>query len=284
MNETRAGSIRSMTVKRKIDTGYVVGDEETEALLHVNETEQELAEGETVDVFLYTDKKEQLTATTKVPAVTRDTYGWSEVVEVIPNLGAFVDIGTTKDMLISKDDLPLFERAWPQPGDRLYVTLGLDRRNRLLALPATESVIQHLIDVAPEELLNDNVSGYVYHTSREGAAIITDDHYRGFIHHTERKEEPRVGEHVTGRVIEVKADGTINVSLRPLKQHSMGEDAEQILAHLEAYDGKIPLSDKSDPDEIRSTFNISKAAFKRALGKLMKEGQIEQREGWTYLK
>jgi len=113
--------------------------------------------------------------------------------------------------------------------------------------------------------------------------MITEEDYRGFIHHTERKQEPRLGQLIQGRVIEVKEDGTLNVSLRPLKQHSMGEDADAILELLEESDGMIPFSDKSDPEDIRGTFNISKAAFKRALGMLMKENKIEQRDGNTYL-
>ncbi|OZU88171.1 hypothetical protein CIL03_13700 [Virgibacillus indicus] len=278
------GTIQTMTVLRKIDTGYVLQKDELEALLHHNETDKEIEAEEKIDVFLYTDKKGNLTATAQLPSVVMDEYSWAEAVEVIPNLGVFVNIGTTKEMLISKDDLPLFETVWPAVGDKLYVTLGKDQKGRLLAIPATEGVLAREVELAPDELLNQKVTGRVYHTDKEGAAIITEENYRGFIHHTERKEEPRLGELVEGRVIEVKADGTLNVSLRPLKQHSMGEDAEAILTHLEQNDGVIPFGDKSDPEDIRGTFHISKAAFKRALGKLMKEGKIEQRDGSTYLK
>ncbi|MBS3681631.1 hypothetical protein KGF86_15665 [Ornithinibacillus massiliensis] len=278
------GTIQTMTVDRKIDSGYVLKKDMTEALLHHNETESVLEVEQDVDVFLYQDKKGNLTATTKLPEVVMDQYGWAKVVSVLPNLGVFVDIGTTKEFLVSIDDLPLFENVWPKEEDMLFVTLGKDRKGRLLAIPATEGVMQREFEHAPESLLNQKVTGRVYHTSREGTTILTNEHYRGFIHHTERKTEPRLGELVEGRVIEVRFDGTLNVSLRPLKQHGMIDDADLILTHLEEHDGVIPFSDKSDPEDIRGTFNISKAAFKRALGKLMKEGKIEQRDGKTYLK
>lgn len=284
MNTLRIGTVQTMNVLRKIETGYVLAKDGEEALLHHNETDHELEENQDVEVFLYNDKKGNIAATTTIPTVQMDAYDWSEVVEVIPKLGAFVNIGIGKEMLVSVDDLPLFEDVWPKVGDRLFVTLGKDQRGRLLALPATEGVIAREVELAPDELLNQPISGTVYHTSREGSAILTEDNYRGFIHHTERKTEPRLGELVHGRVIEVKFDGTLNISLRPLKQHSMGDDADAILEHLEGHEGIIPFSDKSDPDDIRGTFNISKAAFKRALGKLMKEGKIEQRDGNTYLK
>ncbi|MFD1039780.1 S1 RNA-binding domain-containing protein [Virgibacillus byunsanensis] len=280
MSTHKVGTIQTLEVLRKMDTGYVL---ENDVLLHHNETDTELESGQSVDVFLYQDKKGQLVATTQLPTIQMDTYGWAEVVEVIPGLGAFVNIGIIKEILVSTDELPLFEDVWPEVGDKLYVTLGKDQKGRLLALPATEGVFERELESAPDDLLNQPISGRVYRTSREGSAITTEEGYRGFIHHTERKVEPRLGELVNGRVIEVKHDGTLNVSLRPLKQHSMGEDADAILAKLEENDGFIPFTDKSDPEDIRGTFNISKAAFKRALGKLMKERKIEQRDGKTHL-
>lgn len=69
-----------------------------------------------------------------LPEVVMDQYGWAKVVSVLPNLGVFVDIGTTKEFLVSKDDLPLFENVWPKEEDMLFVTLGKDRKGRLLVI------------------------------------------------------------------------------------------------------------------------------------------------------
>ncbi|GAB3794577.1 CvfB family protein [Virgibacillus kimchii] len=277
------GTIQTIKVDSKINTGYMLKHAGSEILLHHGETDTELEPGAMVEVFLYSDKKGRWIATLNLPAIQKGTYDWVEVREMIPNLGVFVDIGTNKEMLVSKDDLPLFESVWPAAGDKLYVTLGEDRKGRLLAIPGNEDVLIDEMEAAPESLYQQQITGRVYHTSREGSAIFTEGNHRGFIHHTERKKEPRLGELVHGRVIEVKEDGSINVSLRPLKQHSMGDDAEAILEHLEDHGGVIPFSDKSDPEDIRATFHISKAAFKRALGKLMKEGKIEQHNGKTYI-
>ncbi|MFD2750447.1 S1 RNA-binding domain-containing protein [Virgibacillus siamensis] len=272
--------IQTLEVIRKIDTGYVL---EGNILLHHNEIDNQLEPGQHIEIFLYTDKKGQTVATGKIPFISRDTYGWADVVEKMPGLGVFVDIGTTKEILVSMDDLPLFEKVWPDEKDKLFVTLGKDRKGRLLAIPAAESAFDHLWETAPGAILNKTISGRVYRTSKEGAAVITANNYRGFIHHTERKTEPRLGELVKGRVIDVKEDGSINISLRPIKKESRIEDADNILMHLEQNGGIMPFSDKSDPEDIRGTFNISKAAFKRALGKLMKEQKVEQRNGNTFL-
>ncbi|MBB6452397.1 hypothetical protein HNQ94_000842 [Salirhabdus euzebyi] len=278
------GTVQILTVARKIDTGYVLSDGANEYLLHITEATGELEEGQNVDVFLYQDKKGQIVATMTIPDIRFEEYGWAEVVEVVRNLGVFVNIGIQKEILVSKDDLPLLEDVWPDVEDELFVKLGTDKRGRLLAIPATESVFEETWEHAPESVLNTPMSGRVYRANKEGTTIITEEGYRGFIHHTERKREPRLGEWVKGRVIDVKSDGTLNLSLRPLKQEGMLEDADVILAYIEEEGGVIPFSDKTDPEDILGTFNISKAAFKRALGKLMKEKKIEQRDGKTYLK
>lgn len=283
MNDSIIGTNQQMTVTRFNDTGYILETNGIEAHLHQDDVDYELNIDDKIEVFVYEDKRGKLVTTTQTPKVTTNFYDWVQVVEAIPNLGVFVDIGSTKDMLVSKDDLPVFDNVWPKEADRLYVKLGQDRKGRLLAKPATEGVIEDMREWAPDSMLNKNVTGYVYVTDREGTAIVTDEDYRGFIHHTERKEEPRLGERVEGRVIAVKEDGTLNISLRPLKQYSQIEDAERIYEHLQMNDGSMPFTDKSDPEDIRATFQISKAAFKRALGKLMKDGKITQENGMTYL-
>lgn len=206
-----------------------------------------------------------------------------EVVEVVKNLGVFVDIGIEKEILVSKDKLPLLEGVWPNIGDELFVTLTTDHRGRLLAEPITEEVVERERVFADNIQINSPVRGRVYRSTKVGSFIITEEGYRGFIHYSERKREPRLGEWVEGRVIAVKYDGTLNISLRPLKQFSMKDDSESILQFLQQHHGVMPYTDKSDPDEIRREFRISKAAFKRALGMLLKEKRIEQRDGKTYL-
>lgn len=277
------GTVQTATVLRKIETGYVLKKETNEVLLHHNETDTELEVEQEVDVFLYNDKNNQVVATTKIPHVQMDTYGWAEVVNVVPKLGAFVDISIAKDILVSVDDLPIYTDVWPQIGDQLYVTLGIDQEERLLALPATEGVFFDMREIAPLELLNADFSGRVYYTSREGAAVFSDAGYRGFIHHTEREDEPRLGEIINGRVIDVKEDGTVNVSLLPRKEERMDRDGQIILDHLNTNEGMIPFGNKSDPEAIRDTFGFSKSAFKRALGRLMKEGKVKPEDDKTYL-
>ena len=94
---------------------------------------------------------------------------------------------------------------------------------------------------------------------------------------------PRVGEEVTVRVTYVRTDGRLNGSLREPKEKALVTDAERILSYLEEHKGRMPYSDKTTPEIVKAKFRISKAAFKRALGHLLKAGRIEEKDGWTLL-
>ncbi len=280
MAKYRSGDRVSLTIQQETEEGYVLSNGSNQVMLKTN---QQLKLGDQVEVFLYHDQKNQLIATDQIPTVSFSAFDWAEVVRVHTTLGVFVDIGSNIEVLVSTDDLPQHMTAWPIVGDQLYVTLKRDKKDRLLAQPVKESDFEDNWDRAPESLFNQDIKGRVFRSGKEGAVIISEDGYRGFIHYTERKKEPRVGEWVEGRVIEVKQDGTLNVSLLPRKQEARLNDADMILTYLKENNGEMLLNNQSDPEEIQKVFGISKSAFKRAIGKLYKDRLIKQAEGKTYL-
>ncbi|MFF2289851.1 CvfB family protein [Peribacillus butanolivorans] len=285
MQKIQAGLAVELEVERKADFGWFLTDGSEDVLLHHNEMneETELEIGDEVTVFIYHDKQARLTATMKIPEIQIDQYGWAEVVNVKKKLGVFVNIGLSKDILVSLDDLPNIDHLWPEVGDRLYVSLKTDRNERLFGKLATEDVIQEIAVKAPlKGVRNTTVKGNVYRLLMVGSFFVSQEGYRCFIHESERKQEPRLGELVEGRVIDSKEDGTLNVSLFPFKQDLMGEDADVIFNYLMNRGGAMPYGDKTPPDDIQFHFGLSKGAFKRALGKLMKEEKIYQEDGWTY--
>ncbi len=281
--EINPGLIQTLTVSRKVDFGYyLIDQEENEVLLPNGEVINEIRIDDQIEVFVYHDHEGRIISTMKTPKVVLDTYEWLEVVGVNKGLGVFIDIGITKDMLLSKDDLPLFEELWPVEGDKLYCSLKLDRNMRLFARLATEPVMWEMGVEATREVFNKNIVGIIYKTVKVGSYIFTEDKLVGFIHESQRKVEPRLGQVVEGRVVDVKEDGSVNVSLLPRGHEGMEGDSLIIYEYMEGRGGAMPFSDKSTPEEILNTFNLSKGAFKRALGKLMKEGKVYQEEGWTY--
>ncbi|MCY9014278.1 S1 RNA-binding domain-containing protein [Bacillus inaquosorum] len=280
----RPGQQLTLSIDHQTDFGYFLTDGEDTILLHNSEITEDIEDRDEVEVFIYVDQQERLAATMKIPVISADEYGWVEVVDTVEDMGVFVDVGLSKDALVATEHLPPYEDVWPQKGDKLYCMLKVTNRGRMFAKLAPEDIISELFTDATEDMMNKELAGTVYRLIATGSFVITDDGIRGFIHPSERKEEPRLGSRVTGRVIQVKEDGSVNMSLLPRKQDAMSVDAEYILTYMRTRNGAMPYSDKSQPDDIRERFNMSKAAFKRALGHLMKNGKVYQEDGWTYEK
>lgn len=282
MDNLQAGTIVTLDVKNEAPFGWFLTDGEETVLLHHSEIQEGFDPDEPVEVFLFQDHQGRLAATMTMPLITQGTYGWVEVVGAEEKLGVFVSIGITKDMLVSEDDLPFLYSVRPIVGDRLYCTLKLDRKGRLFAKPATEEVMAEQFAKATKKDFNKDITGIVYRAAKVGTFIITAEGYRGFIHESQRQVEPRLGQKVDGRIINVKEDGSVNVSLLGRRQEAQQDDAEKVYAYLLQRGGSMPYSDKSFPEEIDKRFSMSKGAFKRALGKLMKEKKVYQEDGWTY--
>ena len=273
------------TVVRESSFGYFLQVEagEEDILLHFKETDQKFEIGDDVRVFVYTDSQGRVCSSTFIPKIAVGTYEWMKVTDIKAGVGCFFDIGLKKDMLLGEDDLPVHEEIWPEVGDMLYITLKVNRNNLLYVKVATDPVIESISVKATKKDYNKNIHGFIYRTAKVGSWIYTAEGFKGFIHETERKREPRLGEKVEGRIIDVKEDGTINVSLLPRKEEAMDKDAEVILAYLHVRKGAMPYGDKSMPEDIQERFALSKGSFKRALGRLMKEKKVYQEDGWTYL-
>ncbi|WP_066071044.1 CvfB family protein [Neobacillus soli] len=278
------GQTTTLEVARTATFGYFLTDGNEDVLLHINQAQQEFKEGDQVEVFLYVDSEGRTSASTTIPEIAIGRYAWVKVTDSNPKIGVFLNIGLPKDILLGIDDLPVHKSVWPKAGDLVYITLKLSRNYLLYAKLASDQIIESISVEATREDFNKNVQGHIYRTAKVGSWIYTIEGFKGFIHESQRPLEPRLGEMVEGRIIDVKEDGTINVSLLARKEESQDQDAVRIYEYLLERNGAMPFSDKSMPEEIQERFNLSKGAFKRALGKLMKEGKAYQEGSWTYVK
>jgi predicted RNA-binding protein (virulence factor B family) len=84
-----------------------------------------------------------------------------------------------------------------------------------------------------------------------------------------------MGSEIKGRIVFIRKDGHVNISLRPQKESAMGTDAEALLKKLTENGGELFITDSSDPQEIKDMLGISKSAFKRAVGNLLKKKLID---------
>lgn len=276
------GVVFSGIVIDENDRSYII--QKNGISFRLNKEEGSYSLGEVVEGFAYYNQKQQACFTTKIPAVCHQ-FQFCEVTGTRKDLGAFVDIGLPdKDLVVSMDGLPDMRSLWPKKGDWLMVRLIVDEKGRMWGELAEDSYFQAIAQKAPESVHNQAVEGIVYHVKMVGTYIITKEHYLGFIHPSERTQEPRLGETLHARVIGVRTDGLVNLSLKPRSYEVINDDAAMILTFLEkSPDGMIPFSDRSTPEEIQAKFAISKGQFKRALGHLMKEKKIKQENGKTYL-
>jgi len=272
-----------LQVKDRSTSQWILSDGSgDEVMMNASEIEEGQEIGEEIEVFLYRNRQGGVSATPMIPHILPSEYGWAKVLKVSQREGAVVDIGTTREVYLLPADLPQILELWPKQGDHIFMTLRTDRHGDLYGRLATEEKVLELMEPAPETLFNQNVQARAYRLLPVGTFMLSvPEMHRIFVHETERKEEPRLGEEKTVRIIGVKDDGTLNGSLLPRKQERLLDDAEEIMRYLEQSGGKMPFTDKSSPDEIQEIFGMSKAAFKRALGKLYKNRQIIQEEGWT---
>lgn len=277
----------------QIFTALVIDENESHYFLQKNGITLRLSKkegsheiGEAVEGFGYMNQKQEPEMTTMIPTARIGQYAFGTVTGTRRDLGAFVDIGLKdKDVVVSLDELPVMRELWPKKGDQLMIALKVDNKERIWGELADEKIFKAMAKPGTEELKNENISGIVYRLKMIGSFVLTDDFYIAFIHPSERYQEPRLGERVNGRVIGVRPDGTLNISLKPRGYEVISDDAAMILTFLErSADHKIPFTDKSNPEEIMQTFGISKAQFKRAIGNLLKQGKIIQEAGFTILK
>ncbi|MEH2946227.1 S1-like domain-containing RNA-binding protein [Sporofaciens sp. JLR.KK001] len=261
--------VRLMIVK-EVEFGVYLGNKEEKVLLPKKQVPRGLEAGDPVEVFLYKDSSDRLIATTNEPKLTLGELAVLKVVDV-GKIGAFLDWGLEKDLL-----LPFREQtAKVRKGDEVLAALYVDKSGRLCA---TMKVYEKLRQDAPYQK-DDQVEGIVYDTSDNfGVFVAVDDCYSALIPKREAFGNLRVGERVHARVIKVREDGKLDLAVREKAFLQMDTDAQMLMERLEASGGKLPFTDKADPELIKRELGLSKNAFKRAVGRLLKSGKIEIRE------
>lgn len=271
----KPGEIQQLKVLRKTDIGYMlINKNQDEVFLHNNETNfKELETNTIVMAFLYYDNKGRLAATLLNPIITKDQSAWLKVNGINHKIGVFLDNGINKDILYSKDNLPYNTNLWPQVGDLLHVKLEVSKN--FLAVNSNNKEMENF-DVGEE------VHARVVKIVDDGISLLTNNLTPIFVPSTNLRKPYRIGED-TMVIINYRHHEYYTAQLTLQKEKQMVDDAELILSYLEQR-GKMRLTDKSSPEEIKQVFNMSKKAFKRALGNLYKNRKIDFINGETVLK
>ncbi len=270
----KTGEKQELTVVKEVTFGVYLAESpesKDKVLLPKKETDGALHCGDRLTVFLYLDSSDRLIATRREPMLTLGRTAVLRVREVT-NIGAFLDWGLEKDLL-----LPFHEQtAKVHTGEECLVALYLDKSSRLCA---TMKVYPYLLKNAPYRR-DDEVSGRIYEISGNfGAFVAVDDKYSALIPHSEGTRGLYVGAIIRARVTSVKEDGKLDLSVREKAYLQMDEDAEYVMQTIREYEGVLPFDDKASPELIMREFGLSKNAFKRAVGRLMKQGRVEISNG-----
>lgn len=250
-------------IEKKDDKNRDLGDE---VLLPKNQVTEDMRVGSEIEVFLYKDSEDRMIATRLVPYIKIGEIKKLKVKEV-NKIGAFLDWGLPKDLL-----LPFKEQIYDiKSGDEILVTVYIDLSDRLCATMDLYSRLSLL----PPYQRDDMVKGTVYQVHEQfGAYVAVDNKYSALVTKKELHRELKPGDEIEARVLEVKEDGKLDLSLRQKAYVQMDADSALILDKLKQAGGSLPYQDKSSAEEIKEEFNLSKAAFKRAIGRLYKERVI----------
>lgn len=238
----------------------------TKVLLPKNQVPANSKVGDLLEVFIYKDSEDRLIATTASPKITLGHTALLRVKEVT-TIGAFLDWGLAKDLL-----LPFKEQtSRVHTGEDVLAALYIDKTQRLCA---TMKAYDYLDCNSPYHA-DDRVMGIVYEIIEEfGAFVAVDNTYSALIPPKELHRAVKVGDNVEARVVHVKEDGKLELSLREKAYLQMDEDSEFIFKKLQDASGFLPYHDKTDSSVIKEELGLSKNAFKRAIGRLFKEGRI----------
>lgn len=267
----RLGEKQVLTIVKKVEFGVYLAPDQAHAddrvLLPIKQVPEGCDVGDSIEVFVYRDSKDRLIATTNTPKLMMGQVAMLKVAQT-GKIGAFLDWGLEKDLL-----LPFKQQTkHVKEGEEVLVSLYIDKSTRLCA---TMNVYRELRNDSPYKK-DDRVTGRVYEISEEfGAFVAVDNQYSALIPRKELYGKVEIGDDIEARIVKVLEDGRLTLSIREKAYIQMDKDAETLLKIIEEYDGVLPFNDKVSPEIIKRETGMSKNEFKRAVGRLFKEGKIE---------
>lgn len=259
----KQGVVNTLRVNRVSEPGiYLISGDETEVLLPNAYVKKDMAIDSLLDVFIYTDSEDRLVATTLKPYLYLNEFGYLKIVDSA-KFGYFVDIGLPKDLLVPKNR----QKGTYSVGSYKVLQMQFDERtSRLIASE------KYILEEEPKNLKQgDEVEIILYSKTPLGFKVIVNNSYEGMIFHSEIFENIKIGDKKRAYVKNLRDDGKLDISLQKIGQKV---DTEKVLDILKANGGSLNFTYKSDAEDIKNVFAMSKKAFKATLTKLIDEKKI----------
>lgn len=266
----RTGTWNELKVDRIKDFGVYLTDGSEDVLLPNKQVPEGTKIGDTIKAFIYMDSSDRPIATLDTPLIELGRMAKLKC-KAVSDFGAFMDWGLEKDIF-----LPFKQQTVKVvPGSRYLVRMYVDKSGR----PCVSMKLYDFLDGCFGYEEGSTVTGTIYEIRKGfGAFVAIDDKYSGLIHQSEIFDKVFVGEEVSCRIVKIRDDGKADLSMREAIPQQMNKDAEMVYDIIKSYDGVLPFTDKASAELIKTEFGISKNAFKRAVGRLLKEGKVRLTE------
>ncbi|QQS51192.1 MAG: GntR family transcriptional regulator [Bacteroidota bacterium] len=263
------GRYNTLTVAKEVDFGLYLEDSEYgEILIPKRYVPENCKVDDQLEIFLYLDSEDRPVATTEKPLVQVGEFAFLDVVSLTP-VGAFLNWGLPKDLL-----LPFREqKAPPEEGQKLLVYVYYDAESKRIV--ASEKIDKFLDNVPAEYTPNEEVDILIVRKTNLGFNAIINHQHWGLLYQNEVHQPIAPGQTLKAYIKAIRPDEKIDLSLYKAGYARVGDSTLHILAYLKENNGFMPFNDKSEAEEINWVFGISKKNFKKALGALYKNRQID---------
>lgn len=263
------GQRNKLRVVKEASPGlYLDGGDELEILLPGRYKPRGAMPGDMLDVFVYLDSEDRLVATTETPHAMVGEFAYLKVLSVNPRVGAFLDWGLSKDLLLPFREQEFHVRA----GQRVIAFVHLDPKSKRIV--ATTRLNRHLNCTPPTYPSGQPVGLLITGRTPLGYNAIVENAHRGLLYHSNLGVMLETGQRLNGFVRTIHPGGKIDLSLDASGYQRVASLTEKIVMALQSNGGRLAFDDSSSPQSIRETFGASKKAFKQALGALYKERRI----------
>ena len=272
------GEYNQLEIIRETDQGlYLADKEENEVLLPNRYVPDDFKIWDTIEVFVYLDNEERPVAVTDRPYVIKDEFAVLRCNEVT-DLGAFLDWGMVKELFC-----PFKEQAFKmKKGGWYLIYCYLDEvSGRLVASSKTNRFLDNS-ELTVQQF--DEVDLIVSHPSELGLNVIVNKKHMGLIFNEDLFKQLSVGDRLKGYVKKVRPGNKLDIGLGKIGYRSIEPNSDKIMELLQRQQGFLPLNDKSNPEEIKNTLEMSKKSFKKAIGTLYKKRLIDIESDGIHLK
>lgn len=246
---------------------YLEGGREGDILMPQKYVPEDVKPGDEIDCFVYLDQEERLVATTEKPLAKVGDFAWLKC-SWVNEYGAFLDWGITKNLFCPFRE----QKKRMEVGNSYIVHIHIDEESyRLMASAKVEHYLSH---DTPSYKTNDEVDLLIWQKTDLGFKVIVDNKFGGLVYQDQIFQYIHSGDRLKGYVAQVRADGKLDISLQPTGRRETEDFAQTLLQWLKDNGGECPLGDKSDAEDIKRMFQVSKKTFKRAIGALYKQHLI----------